>query len=221
MKGLLAMVALGSTAAQQDYLNSSAVVNVSNSTNASRVDVLLDPDQPNRRSNPNIRLASNAENPWGQHCADGRVEIDHGEGDEEVWGTICSNGWTQADVEVVCSMLGFDYGKAVWPYYGQTTAQLYGEGFTTIWLDEVACEGDEKYIGMCKHAPWGNVSCTHGKEAGVVCSDYKLGNSTTDNSKCAKRDESTKRGETTYFYGKGKESRAAKKSTQQQALAAN
>lgn len=123
-------------------------------------------------------------NPWGQHCADGRVEIDHGEGDEEVWGTICSNGWTQADVDVVCSMLGFDYGKAVWPYFGQTTAQLYGEGFTTIWLDEVACEGDEKYIGMCKHAPWGNVSCTHGKEAGVVCSDYKLGNSTTDNTKC-------------------------------------
>lgn len=39
--------------------------------------------------------------------------------------------------------------------------------------------------------------------------------------RCAKRDEATKRGETTYFYGKGKETRVTRKGTQQQALAAN
>ena len=46
-------------------------------------------------SDGDIRLAN------GRHSLEGRVEVCYG----GVWGTVCSNGWGQADANVVCQQL--------------------------------------------------------------------------------------------------------------------
>ena len=90
---------------------------------------------------------------------EGRVEVHHnGE-----WGTVCDDGWDLNDTQVVCSELGL--GKAV---DARHTA-YYGQGSGPIWLDNLHCVGNEKTIGDCTHLGWGNHSCDHGHDAGVMC----------------------------------------------------
>ena len=68
-------------------------------------------------------------------------------------------------LSVVCNQLGF--GDAVRVY----SNGYYGRGGPSmpIWLDEVQCTTGERYLSECSHNGWGNNSCTHSEDAGVVC----------------------------------------------------
>ena len=45
----------------------------------------------------------------------------------------------------------------------------FGSGHGPIWLDGVACEGNEFFIHDCQHNSFGSNDCTHSQDAGVIC----------------------------------------------------
>ena len=95
----------------------------------------------------------------GSTSLEGRVEILH----DDEWGTVCDDYWDYKDAEVVCRMLGHWGGMAF-------TDTDFGEGSGTIWLDNVACTGDEASLDDCIHDNWGTHDCSHSEDAGVRCS---------------------------------------------------
>ncbi|PIK48882.1 Galectin-3-binding protein A [Apostichopus japonicus] len=93
----------------------------------------------------------------------GRVEIYHnGE-----WGTVCDDSWDISDAAVVCRQLGFP-GVISAP-----GGASFGEGSGEIHLDDLSCIGDESNLLSCGHSAIDN--CSHGEDAGVVCSTVLLG----------------------------------------------
>ncbi|KAJ8026614.1 Deleted in malignant brain tumors 1 protein [Holothuria leucospilota] len=101
-----------------------------------------------------VRLAGSSE------VNTGRVEIYHyGE-----WGTVCDDGWSISEADVVCKQLGYPYGA----YYADQSA-YYGEGDGPILLDEVSCSGWEHYLTDCNHDGWYDHNCGHSEDAGVRC----------------------------------------------------
>ena len=46
----------------------------------------------------------------------------------------------------------------------------YRPGTGSIFLDNLACSGDETYLKDCRHSGTGNHNCAHSEDASVVCS---------------------------------------------------
>ncbi|XP_041463878.1 neurotrypsin-like [Lytechinus variegatus] len=95
----------------------------------------------------------------GASSNEGRVEVFYfGQ-----WGTICDDGWSSADAQVVCRQLGYS-GDAF-----ARSAAYYGQGSGPILLDEVSCLGSESTLSECGHLGWGTNDCQHSEDAGVSC----------------------------------------------------
>uniref|UniRef100_A0A3Q4HV68 SRCR domain-containing protein n=1 Tax=Neolamprologus brichardi TaxID=32507 RepID=A0A3Q4HV68_NEOBR len=102
-----------------------------------------------------IRLAGSL----STRCS-GRVEIFY----NNTWETVCDHNWDINDAEVVCREL--NCGTAL----KATQSAHFGEGTGEIWLDDVSCSGSERSLTECNHGGFGIHSCTHSKDAGVICS---------------------------------------------------
>ncbi|XP_054848825.1 deleted in malignant brain tumors 1 protein-like isoform X2 [Eublepharis macularius] len=109
---------------------------------------------------PEIRLVN------GPSQCSGRVEILH----DRLWGTICDDDWDLEDAEVVCRYLGC--GTALSALQGAH----FGSGPGPIWLDGINCTGTENAISKCHAKEWGENSCFHNEDAGVVCREVRLTN---------------------------------------------
>ena len=81
------------------------------------------------------------------------------------WGTVCDNGFTDTDAKVVCRQLGYSTSKA-----NAYLSAHYGQGTGTIWLDSVACAGDESRLSSCYSNSLVTNFCDHGDDVGVDCS---------------------------------------------------
>ncbi|XP_072014782.1 uncharacterized protein [Amphiura filiformis] len=96
----------------------------------------------------------------GSNGSEGRVEILHnGE-----WGSICSNNWHVNESQVICRQLGLPYEATEAPVNA-----AFGEGIGAIWMDNVKCDGSEDNLSECDHNGWGNHTCGHDRDAGVIC----------------------------------------------------
>ena len=91
----------------------------------------------------------------------GRVEV-YIDGE---WGTICDDGWSNADAEVVCRQLGYSSVGAVGIQFA-----YYGQGTGSISLDDVNCVGTELMITDCPNNGPFSHNCRHYEDASVNCS---------------------------------------------------
>ena len=66
------------------------------------------------------------------------------------------------DANVVCRMLGSEKAVEFKTFGG-------GDDSEPIWLDDLACTGEEKTILECLHDGFGNSNCRHTEDVGVVC----------------------------------------------------
>ncbi|XP_037400460.1 uncharacterized protein LOC108412143 isoform X3 [Pygocentrus nattereri] len=96
----------------------------------------------------------------GSDQCSGRVEISY----NSQWGTVCDNNWDINDAEVVCREM--KCGRAV----SATHSAHFGHGSDPILLDNIACSGNESSLSNCSHDGFYMHNCSHGEDAGVVCS---------------------------------------------------
>lgn len=68
-----------------------------------------------------------------------------------------------ANGDVTCRQIGC--GHAV----SAPSSAHFGRGSGPIWLDNVACSGQESALAHCPHNPVGENNCGHGEDAGVIC----------------------------------------------------
>ena len=108
-----------------------------------------------------IRLAGSDR----QSAMEGRVEVNYNSGG---WGTICDDLWGIEDADVACRMLNYKSASSF------TKRASFGEGSGIIWLDNVACKGDESSLLLCSHFGIAKHNCRHSEDAGVVCSSELL-----------------------------------------------
>ena len=99
-----------------------------------------------------IRLAG------GTNNYQGRVEVCH----NNIWGTVCDDGWSRNDGEVACRQLGLEFITVVDNAY-------FGRGKGQIWLDNLLCSGSETRLIDCTHNGFGIHNCHHGEDAGLFC----------------------------------------------------
>ncbi|XP_022110413.1 uncharacterized protein LOC110989982 isoform X2 [Acanthaster planci] len=101
----------------------------------------------------------------GSTTNEGRVEVFY----NGVWGTVCDDGWSSTDANVVCRELGF--GEAAHALAGG----IFGPaGELDILLDNLNCQGNEQTLFGCQHAGLWNHDCTHSEDAGVSCANIRL-----------------------------------------------
>ena len=93
----------------------------------------------------------------GRSECSGRLEISH----NGLWGTICDDEWGMSNTDVVCRQLGCGHGIS----FGND----FGQGHGPIWLDNVACTGEEDAITQCPHQDYGENNCGHSEDVSVVC----------------------------------------------------
>jgi deleted-in-malignant-brain-tumors protein 1 len=107
------------------------------------------------RCNPSLNLRLSG----GKHSFEGRVE-QYFAGS---WGTVCDAGWDMRDAKVVCRQLGL--GAAVKALGGA----FFGQGGGPTMLSNVDCIGHETTLGWCLHSGWKGRSCSHSRDANVIC----------------------------------------------------
>ena len=76
---------------------------------------------------------------------------------------VHSYSWDINEANVVCRQLGFPGALFA------DTGSYYGGDPIGFWLNDVVCSGTEANLGQCRHAGWGEGSCSFNQEAGVLC----------------------------------------------------
>ncbi|XP_051976517.1 deleted in malignant brain tumors 1 protein-like [Xyrauchen texanus] len=95
----------------------------------------------------------------GSTSCSGRVEVLH----DGQWGTVCDNGWDWNDATVACREMGC--GDVI----DTKSGAYFGQGSGPVWLSDLQCYNNQYSLRNCKSNGWGQNSCGHEKDAGVIC----------------------------------------------------
>ena len=90
------------------------------------------------------------------------------------WGTVCDDGFGQADANVVCSALGYStpavwYGAACVGFPDACISGFFSTSAPPILMDEVICSGSEPSLLQCSYSERND--CFHSEDIGVSCID--------------------------------------------------
>ncbi|MBN3316770.1 C163A protein, partial [Atractosteus spatula] len=99
----------------------------------------------------------------GSDSCSGRVELQWLFRD---WGTVCDLYWDLRDARALFQQLGC--GEAV-AAPGQA---WFGQGSGPVRADVFECRGNESRLSHCTVSSWGRAGCSHGQDAGVICSGF-------------------------------------------------
>lgn len=94
----------------------------------------------------------------GPDGSTGRLEIFT----NDVWGSVCDQGWHSADAAVVCRELGYD-GVVVYADQGS-----FGSSGGAIAGSNVGCIGTETFLSLCSYSI-DVASCSHSNDVAIVC----------------------------------------------------
>ncbi|MED6271675.1 Neurotrypsin, partial [Characodon lateralis] len=108
----------------------------------------------------------------GSH--EGRLEIFfHGQ-----WGTVCDDGWTESNTQVVCRELGYRLGETLLSEgLDMNPVPRFGLGSGPILLDDVSCTGKEPSLLLCNRGEWLRHDCTHHEDVNIACSSERSADS--------------------------------------------
>ena len=125
----------------------------------------------------------------GENVQEGRLEICI----NNAWGTVCQRGFSSDEANVVCRDLGLLNGTLlsfnlvsfikILLYFSENSIEIpqvfinafYGEGTGPIFLDRLACTGNEANLLMCTIGrDLGITDCTHAMDVSVSCPGMKL-----------------------------------------------
>ena len=116
---------------------------------------------------------------------EGRVEVCLG----NTWGTLCDDGWSYYDANIVCQQLGYqpfgtkivvmiihDNYIIIFPYAGAVaySRAYFGQGSGPILLSNVQCVGPETSLIECYWSAHNINTCLHSEDAGVKCQGINL-----------------------------------------------
>ncbi|XP_072894943.1 scavenger receptor cysteine-rich type 1 protein M130-like [Hemitrygon akajei] len=97
----------------------------------------------------------------GDNRCSGRVEVRHG----DQWGTLCDEYFSLEDAAVVCEQLQCGAVNAT------PRDAYFGTGNGSMWKDDYICLGNESRLADCQVTAWSQISCSHGDDASLICTD--------------------------------------------------
>jgi hypothetical protein len=104
-------------------------------------------------------------------CSQGSVRLSGGssqQGRVEIcinnnWGTVCDDGWSTIDANIVCRQLGYSNADAT-----ARSNAYFGQGSGSILMTYVGCTGSESRLIDCSYSS-STSTCSHAEDAGVQC----------------------------------------------------
>lgn len=86
------------------------------------------------------------------------------------WGSVCGDGWSLLEANVVCKSLGYGYATAALQtdYFSDS---LKGQTLPRLLISGSECFGNETDLHECQHHELGDISCAGKGDqvAGVIC----------------------------------------------------
>ena len=97
----------------------------------------------------------------GSHLdGQGHVELQY----VGLWGSVCDDFFDLNDANVICRELGYPKAENAHPFAQFGVAERF------IWLDDLACYGNESQLNDCPNTVWGTHDCFATEAASVTCS---------------------------------------------------
>ncbi|XP_074092272.1 scavenger receptor cysteine-rich domain-containing protein SCART1 [Macrotis lagotis] len=102
----------------------------------------------------------------GEHPCAGRLEVRRGLN----WGTVCDSDLDLPTAQVVCRELKCGNAASL------PGRAHFGEGSGQVWAEVFQCVGNESQLFHCRRGERQKELCSHRRDAGIRCSEYRLVN---------------------------------------------